>query len=56
MSAQPWRPDSPRTGTFANFRDAIAEATFRAAITRRRYRVRLEPNNHWWEITEGDPR
>lgn len=53
MSAQPWRPDAPSVGTFANFRDAIAEASFRAAITRIRYRVTYEPNNAWWQITEG---
>lgn len=54
MSAdQPWRPDAPRVGLFANFRDAVAEASFRAAITQRRYRVTYEPNNCWWQIREG---
>ena len=49
----PWRPAAPHIGTFANFRDAVAEASFRAAVTQRRYRVIYEPNNCWWQITEG---
>lgn len=51
----PWYPDAPRVGLFANFRDAIREAAFRADLVRRRYRVRYEPNNCWWQITEGSP-
>lgn len=35
-----------------SFEDAIYEAWFRAALTRRRYRVRREPNNRLWEIQE----
>ena len=53
IAQEPWHPDVPRVGLFANYRDAVAEASFRAAIAHRRYRVVLEPNNHWWQITEG---
>lgn len=46
------RPDSPKAGLFNRWQDAYHEALFRAAITGRRYRVRYEPNNRWWQITE----
>lgn len=51
----PWCEDSPRIGLFANFRDAVAEALLRADITQRRYRVRYEPRNCWWQLHEGPP-
>lgn len=35
-----------------SFADAVAEASFRAALTRRRYRVSREPNNRMWQIQE----
>lgn len=41
-----------RVGLFRRWRDAYDEARFRADITRRRYRVRWEPNNRWWHIAE----
>jgi hypothetical protein len=53
LHIKPWLSDAPHVGTFANFRDAVAEASFRAAITQRRYRVCYEPNNCWWQISEG---
>jgi hypothetical protein len=43
-------------GWFRCWRDARDEANFRAGITRYRYRVRFEPNNRWWEITETTTR
>jgi hypothetical protein len=46
------RPDHPRVGLFNRWHDAYHEALFRAAVTRRRYRVWFEPNNRWWNITE----
>ncbi len=46
------RPDAPRSGLFNRWHDAYHEALFRAALTRRRYRVWFEPNNRWWNITE----
>ncbi|BCP02485.1 hypothetical protein MINTM018_52540 (plasmid) [Mycobacterium intracellulare] len=46
------RPDAPRSGLFNCWHDAYCEARFRADITRRRYRVWLEPNNRWWNVTE----
>jgi hypothetical protein len=49
------RPDVPRVGLFNRFDDAVAEASFRASLTRRRYRVRFEPNNRWWQITMAWP-
>lgn len=47
------RPDVPGAGLFNRHQDAVAEASFRAAITQHRYRVRWEPNNRWWQITAG---
>lgn len=41
-----------RAGVFDRFEEAIAEASFRAAVTRRRYLCRFEPNNRQWQITE----
>ncbi len=48
----PQRQDAPHVGLFNHWRDAYNEAAFRADITGRRYRVRFEPNNRWWQITE----
>lgn len=49
------RQDNPRVGLFNHWSDALAEATFRAALYDRRWRVRFEPNNRWWQITEAWP-
>lgn len=46
------REDKPRIGLFNKWPDAYYEALFRADITGYRYRVRYEPNNKWWCITE----
>lgn len=46
------RTDHPRSGSFNRWEDAYAEALFRADLVGRRYRVRFEPNNGWWQITE----
>jgi hypothetical protein len=40
---------------FNRHADAVAEASFRAAVSRRRHRVKWEPNNRWWQITEAWP-
>lgn len=44
--------DAARVGLFRTWRDAFDQAAFRADITRRRYRVWLEPNNRWWNNAE----
>lgn len=49
------RQDNPRVGLFNRWADALAEATFRAALHGYRYRVTFEPNNRWWQITEAWP-
>ena len=41
-----------RAGVFDSVPEAGAEASRRADLTRRRYRVRFEPNNRQWNITE----
>lgn len=46
------RPDVPQVGLFNRYEDAQEQARFRADITNRRYRVRFERNNRWWQITE----
>lgn len=46
------RPDVPHVGLFNRHADAVSEASRRAWATGYRYRVRLEPANHWWQITE----
>lgn len=46
------RDDVPRQGMFNRWADAYDEALFRADLTGRRYRVRFEPANRWWQITE----
>lgn len=46
------RPDVPHVGLFNRWQDAYQQALFQASITGRRYRVRFEPNNRWWQITE----
>jgi hypothetical protein len=40
-----------RSNGFDTFTDAVHEAHFRAALTRRRYRVRKTTGTKWW-ITE----
>ena len=50
MSEQ--RADLPRAGLFNQHADAVAEAMLRAALTFRRYRVRYDAANRWWQITE----
>lgn len=52
MTEQQPRPDAPSVGLFNHWPDAVAEASRRAALVGRRYRVRYEPNNRWWQITE----
>lgn len=47
--------DAPHVGLFNRFEDAVAEASFRAAVCRHRQRVRWEPNNRWWQITDAWP-
>lgn len=47
------RADVPWIGLFTEHSAAVAEASRRAALVGRRYTVRLEPNNHWWQIREG---
>lgn len=37
---------------FRDFHDAVFEAHFRAALVRRRYRVRYDARNRWWNLTE----
>jgi hypothetical protein len=37
---------------FEEFSDAVFEANFRAAITRRRYRVRFDVPNRLWHLYE----
>ena len=37
---------------FKKHADAVAEADRRAALTRRRYKVRYEAANAWWNIIE----
>lgn len=37
---------------FRTFHDAVFEAHFRAAITRRRYQVYYDPANRWWNLRE----
>lgn len=49
------RPDVPHVGLFNRFEDAVAEASFRAAVSGYRQRVRFEPNNRWWQITDAWP-
>lgn len=49
------RPDAPKVGLFNRFEDAVSEASFRAAVSGYRQRVRWEPNNHWWQITDAWP-
>lgn len=44
------RPDGH--SWFKRHADALAEADRRAALTRRRYRVRFDAANRWWNITE----
>jgi hypothetical protein len=53
QSAENDRPDRPRVGLFNRHPDAVAEASFRAAITRMRYRVFYDPRNRWWNVTES---
>lgn len=48
------RPDGPNW--FNEFSDAIGQADRRAALTRYRYRVRYDPANRWWNITETTQR
>lgn len=50
------RPDIPHVGLFNRFEDAVAEASFRAAITQWRHRVRFDAVNRWWNVTTGSSR
>jgi hypothetical protein len=52
----PSGPDCPRAGLFRRYEDALGEALFRADLTGRRYRVRFDPGNQWWGITESAQR
>ena len=41
---------------FRDFESAVAEASRRAWLTGRRYRVRLDRRNGWWDLSEtGEP-
>lgn len=42
----------PGPSWFRTHADAVAEAQFRAAITRLRYRVTYDPANRWWQLHE----
>lgn len=52
----PDRLDVPNVGLFNRYEDAQGQARFRADLTGRRYRVRFERNNRWWQITETTER
>lgn len=45
-------PQAQRQGTYDNYADAITDASFRAAMTRRRYRVRKDIANQLWHLQE----
>lgn len=44
------RPDGH--AWFKRWHDAYHQAVFRAEVTGRRYRVRYDAANRWWNITE----
>jgi hypothetical protein len=37
---------------FRNFSDAVAEASFRAAVTKFKYKVYYDKYNKWWNLSE----
>ena len=41
---------------FREWWDAYHEALFRAWVTGYRYRVRFDPANRWWNLTESTVR
>lgn len=45
-------PRAQRQGIYDNHADTIADASFRAAMTWRRYRVRKDVANRLWHLQE----
>jgi len=49
-------PAAQRLGIYSNHADAISDASFRAAMTRLRYRVRKDIANRLWYLQETQQR